>query len=332
MKKINIDDIEVSSKLDNVIENATNKGYSNKRSNIRKKSVLAATLALAFGIGFFGTSFGQEVYGAIKLVAMDIAKEMGINNELEDYTTIINKTMTKGDETLQINDVILDKDEILISATYKGIEKFNDKHSLISADVYINGKLVNEASGGVGTPIDEYTMSEIISVKLNEEVEAEDVDIKIGFKLIDLDNKWQLKFRNDFEVEFTANCKALQEKTNEISLNEEILLENGQKNTLNTYRSNPVKQKIYYKIENSQEGRGYNFELRGYDDLGNEVQFYPSIVERQKGILESMEPVENDAKELKLTAYTVQYPKEGGKMPDRDKYTKVGEEFTIKLK
>ena len=106
------------------------------------------------------------------------------------------------------------------------------------------------------------------------------------------------------------------------------ILENGQKVTLNEYRSNDIGQNIYYSVENKD--KVYDIELRGNDDIGNEVMFYITYESKVEGVLKNKTPIWEGAKLITLTPYAVEFPKKSGKMPDN--YKQVGEEFTIEIK
>ena len=80
MKDINIDDIQVSSKLDDIIKNSVDEGYdttfnkslSNKKHKRFNKNIVAAIIAVALGVTVFGSIFSNEVIAAVKLTMFDI--------------------------------------------------------------------------------------------------------------------------------------------------------------------------------------------------------------------------------------------------------------------
>lgn len=345
IEDININEINVSSKLDDVITKAVNEGYTevfNKNNNYGdknmknnrnfKKSAAAAALAVAIGATVFGTGLGDEVIANVKLAMFDIGNYLGVNKDLEDYKTVVNRTVSKNGITIQLNEVILDKDEIIVSTTVKSDEKLGENGSMnFSGDVYINGKRVSDAAGGSSKVIDEYTEETVLSYKLTEELPLGDLDIEIkyneGYVFVGGEST---KVRGPWKFEFRANGDTLSSNSNIIELNNSFELENGQKITLNEYRSNPVGDKIYYSIENKDKNNVFNVVLKGHDDLGNKVEFYSSYEELTAGLMKNQTEISEEATTLTLTPYAVAYPKESGKMSND--FKKAGEEFTIEIK
>jgi hypothetical protein len=340
MKNLNIDDINVSSKLDDIIKHSVNEGYykklnesplNRKRKNLNKNIVAAAIIGI-IGTTFLGSLFSNEVVAAVKLTMFDIKNYLGVNNNLDEYSTIVNEAVSKNGITVQLNEVILDKDEIIVSTTVKSNKNLsNNGNIMMFGDVYINGKKLSSSAGGSGKQIDDYTEENVISYALDEELNTGDlyIEIKYDEALLTIDgNEKQVK--GPWSFKFISNGDALSTNTNSITLNNSFILDNGQEIILNEYRSNAIGQKIYYSIENKNKNNLYSLELRGYDDLGNEVEFYSSHEEMTTGLIKNQTKISDDAKILTLTPYAVAYPKESGKMSND--YKQVGEEFTIQIK
>lgn len=335
MKDINIDDIKVSSKLDEVIKNAATEGYKDikyKNTKRIRKSAIAATIAASFCIAIVGTVFSNEISATVKLAMFDIRNYLGINRNLDDYKTVVNSAISKDGVTVQLNEVILDKDEIIVSTTIKSDENLdNNGHISLHGNVYINGNRISSAAGGSSKQIDEYTEEVILTYKLDKELQAGDLDIEIKYDSAYLYiNDRENKVNGPWKFEFTANGDTLAANSKSIKIGNSFVLENGQKITLNEYRSNDIGQKIYYSIENKDKNNVYDLVLKGHDDLGNEVEFYSSYEEITSGVMKNQIEISSEAKILTLTPYAVAYPKESGKMSHDYKIT--GEEFTIIIK
>lgn len=331
MKDSNIDDIKISSNLDDVIKNAVTEGYknmNNKKIRRFRKSIIAASLSIAL----FGTIFADEVTAAVKLATFDIGNYLGINKDLEDYTTVVNRSISKEGITVQLNEVILDSDEIIVATTEKSDEILDENgHISLYGEVYINGKAMSSGAGGLSKKIDEYTEETVLTYKLDNEVQSGDLDIEIKYnEAIVYINGKENKVRGPWKFEFRANGDALSLNSTSIKLDNSFVLENGQKITINEYRSNEIRQKIYYSIENKDKNNVYNVILKGHDDLGNEVEFYSSHEEINSGLMKNQTEISPDAKILTLTPYAVAYPKESGKA--NSDYKVTGEEFTIEIK
>lgn len=329
MKKVNIDEIKVSSKLDDVIKSAIDEGYNKKASknNIKiRKGLVAATVAATLGFTLFGTNFGNEVIASVRLAMFDIGNYLGVNEDLEDYTTVVNDSVSKNGITVQLNEVILDKDEVIVATTVKSDTVLGEAGDiLVFGDVYVNGRKLSSGAGGSSKQIDEYTMEDVLSYNLDEELPSGDLNIEIKYREALFDGEKEI--RGPWKFEFKANGDALAINTHEVKMDTSFVLENGQKINFNEYRSNDLGQKIYYSIEGKD--KPYDLELRGYDDLGNEVTFYSSVERKESGIMKKGSPISNEAKALTLTLYAVPFPEESGRMSND--FKQVGDEFTIEI-
>lgn len=335
MKDINLDDIKVSSKLDEVIKNATIEGYNNinhKNERLIRKSAIAATIAASLSIAVLGTIFSNEISATVKLAMFNIENYLGINKNLDEYKTVVNTAINKNGITVQLNEVILDKDEIIVATTIKSDKSLGDSgHISLNGNIYVNGKRISNAAGGSSKQIDEYNTEVVLAYKLDKDLQVGDLDIEIKYDLAYLyANDKGSRVKGPWIFEFTANGDTLMANSKSIELDNSFVLENGQKVILNKYVSNDVGQKIYYSIENKSNNNIYDLALRGYDDLGNKVEFCISYEELNSGMMKNQTEISSEAEILTLTPYAVEYPKESGKMSND--YKVVGEEFSIRIK
>ena len=347
IKDINIDDIKVSSKLDDIIKNAVNEGYedldnksykdyeenvANKNNRKFKKGVFAAAVAVAIGATVFGIGFGEEALATVKMAMFDIGKYLGINRNLEDYKTVVNSAVSKDGITVQLNEVILNKDEIILSTTIRSDKKLGDDGNIaLFGRVYVNGKKVFSSASGTSKVIDEYTQEEVMSYSLDKELLQGELYIEVKYdEAYVYINGEKDEVKGPWNFEFESNGDALTINTSTIKLNDSFELENGQKIILKEYVSNDIGQKIYYLVENKDKNNVYNMILKGCDDLGNEVEFYSSFEEFTNGLMKNQTEISEEATTLTLTPYAVVFQKESGKMSND--YKQTGEEFTIKIK
>ena len=132
-------------------------------------------------------------------------------------------------------------------------------------------------------------------------------------------------------IEFVASGKELAADTVRIPIETSCEFPDESVVTFTELAMNPVSTKIYMTATVSY-GK-YDINLRGYDDLGNEIQFYLTHYGDGKGwfVLEPEEEnyIREEASSLTLTVYAAEYPEESGKM--NDDYQPVGEAFTIEL-
>jgi len=296
-----------------------------KDRNRKSKGGAVAVAAGVLAITLFGTNIGNEAVANIKLIASDVGNYLGISKDLSDYKTLVGKTITKDGVTIQLNEVILDKDELIVSTTLKSDTKLEEAGTIAtSADVYINGKNMSSGAGGADKQIDDYTTESIMSYDLDEEISNGDLNVKIEYGNAYIDGVEKRK--GPWVFEFKTNGDQLAIDTTERNIGYNFKLENGNKIILEKYTSNAVGQKIYYSVEG--KGDTYDIELRGKDDLGNEVRFNLTRESYGKGIMKGSK-ISDDAKTLTLTPYAVAFPKESGKMSND--FKQVGEEFTIEI-
>lgn len=324
LNDITIDINELSRENFNDLENKTFiktfKKSINKNINKKRKIALIASFA-SFMI--LGVGLSSEALADIQLKMFDIGYYLSTNKNLDDYKTLINSSITKNGVTIQLNEVIIDNNEVIVSSTIKSDFKLDEGGIYPFGYLYVNGKLASSADGS-GRAIDDYTFESVTIYRLDEELPLGTLDIKLKHKHV-LNGTKEIK--GPWNFEFTASGEQLSIDTIENNINYDFILNNNQKITLNKYTINDVGQKIYYSIENKTEN--YQLELRGLDDLGNEVTFYQSYENNENGLLKPYPQISDKAKILTLTPYAVPFPKESGEA-NKD-YKKVGEQFTINI-
>ncbi len=295
-----------------------------KKNNILYKKGIAIASIAVLTIGLLGSNSGGHVWTYAHTIITDVASFLGIEKSLDEYKTVVNKAITKNGVTIQLNEVVLDSDELVVSATTTANEKLRESGIILDHSIYVNGKRVSNGAGGAAKQLDEYTMQEVLFHDLEGDFSG-DLNIKIAFS-DPLINEKTIKGRWVFE--FKTNGDELALDTKEILLDNTFTLENGQKITLEKYTSNNLGQKIYYS--KSPKGTDYDMVLRGHDDLENKVEFYVSRATANKGIFKLATidgNLDDKAKMLTLTPYAVKFPEESGRLSND--FKKVGEEFVI---
>ncbi len=299
-----------------------------KKSNRKNKGVAVAVAAGVLALTLFGTNIGNEAIANIKLMMFDIGNYLGTNKDLADYKTLVDKAITKDGITIQLNEVILDKDELIVATTLKSDTKLGEVGSISTAEnVYINGKNISSGAGGSAKQIDDYTVESVMSYGLDEEVSKGDLNIKIKYEYAYIDMEREKKRKGPWIFEFKTNGDQLALDTIESDIDYDFKLENGNKIVLEKYTSNDIGQKIYYSIEG--KGKLYDIKFIGKDNLGNDVTFYSSSQGDGKGIMKEGAKISDDAKTLILTPYAVAFPEKSGRMSND--FKQVGEEFTIEI-
>ncbi|NFH89873.1 DUF4179 domain-containing protein [Clostridium sp. ZBS3] len=329
---INIDDYERHDFNDlerKKIKSNFKKSISKKKP--RKKGMIAGVAIAALTIGMLGSNIGVSALSKVSyIISNDIAGFLGIERNLDEYKTVINKSITDKGITVQLNEVILDGDEMTVSCNVSSDKKLKDDESVIpDCNIYINGKKMSTGAGGGAKNIDDYTTQSVLTYNLKDKDLTGDLNIKISCSEIMLNDKFT---KGKWNFEFKTNGDQLRIDTKEILLNNKFTLENGTEYTLEKYTDNSLGEKIYASINHSNGKSTYAVDLKGSDDLGNKVEFYLSHGDKNSGLfkIETIHGNLNEnAKLLKLTPYAAKYPENSGKMDGE--YKQVGEEFTIDL-
>eukprot|EP00831_Metopus_contortus_P012535 TRINITY_DN15040_c0_g1_i5.p1 TRINITY_DN15040_c0_g1~~TRINITY_DN15040_c0_g1_i5.p1 ORF type:complete len:138 (-),score=32.45 TRINITY_DN15040_c0_g1_i5:78-491(-) len=105
---------------------------------------------------YMGTNAGAQV---LLKFSQDISSFLGIEKSLDDYKTVIKKAVTDNGITVQLNEVILDDNELIISTNITSDKVLNENETYdTEKDIYINGKKVKfiGESGGA-QKVDDYT-------------------------------------------------------------------------------------------------------------------------------------------------------------------------------
>lgn len=310
------------------------KSINRTKNKNRKKSIIAAALVCAITIGMLESGFGSSVVAAIKLASVDIAFFLGINKDLDLYKTVVGQTESSDGVNIQLNEVVLNGNELVVSTTTKYEKRDFEIESIHPfGEVFINGRKISESSGGIGKVSEDSTFQEVMTYSLKNNQLKGDLNIKIVYSSI-LMNGEVIKIKPCI-FEFITNGDELALDTIELPINHSFTLENGSIVTLNNYVSNAIDKSIFLTIENINKSKVvYDIQLKGYDDRGNELFFQTRNMSTEQGMLKlstvAGQEISDEATEITLIPYAVGYPQESGKF--NNDHIQVGEKFTIKIK
>ncbi|QOX63510.1 DUF4179 domain-containing protein [Anoxybacterium hadale] len=291
------------------------------------KLASAAICGFIAAIMIGGIAYADEIQAAAKSASWQIASYLGIEKELDDYVTVVSTSRSSKGYTVTLNEVILDHDELLVSSTVQSGEKMDDGlHA--SANIYINGKRASESAGGSLRKIDEQTLESVISYKLNEQYTADPLDFEIKYDFTSPEGK---EINGNWDFRFKASGTALAADTIHIPLQVSYRLPNGELIQLTEFTSNSIGSKIYFQsVEPSkEEGRSYDMNLEGTDQMGNKVIFYLSYRNQERGAFKLSEPLLDSAEVLSLQPYAVAFPEKSGRLSND--FKPVGESFDLSL-
>lgn len=308
------------------------KSKLNKRKNKSKKILAASVCGLILIGGLF--VFRYPVYANMYKVMYDIKNALGLESNLEDYKTVVGQSITKNGLTITLNEVVLDKDVLVVSTTYKYKKELEDGNIMAFENIYINGKPMNSGGSGSATIIDKNTVEEVFIYTLDEDVKKDDLDIKIAYSdPVYFENKKENTINGKWVFEFKTNRKDLELDTKSLKLNQSFELGKDETITLKEYRTNALGPNIIYDRNiHNKDLVYYDIKLLGKDNLGNDVEFCIISADENKGKLTLSNLEENldkNVTELKLIPYAAKQPNTSGKMSDD--FKKIGDEFTINL-
>ncbi|WP_238861619.1 DUF4179 domain-containing protein [Clostridium sp. YIM B02569] len=310
-----------------------------RKQNVGRKIIAAAAIIAVLTGMSFGNA-GVYAMSKINLFNESISSFLGIEKNLEDYSTVINKSVMDNGVNVKLNEVILDDNELVISTNITSDRILKDYETWDSEmTLYINNKKIKftGASGGIKN-LDNNTTQEVLEYDLDS---IKDIDLSGDLNMKIIFSKMAVNYQDDingtWKFEFKTNGDKLKIDTKTVNLDYEFDIENGEKYILEKYTDNALGKKVYGKIINNSVNNGtYKILLKGYDDLGNKVEFDLSrgrkdwFVLKYENVL--VGNMSEKASKLILTPYAVKMPEEGGEEPKFDEYKKVGDEFTINIK
>ncbi|MDR0879613.1 MAG: hypothetical protein LBN09_02800 [Clostridioides sp.] len=185
----------------------------------------------------------------------------------------------------------------------------------------------------MGKNLDEQTYLDVSNNDLDFHTGDEDLNFKIVYNDISTYKGSKAIAENvkgPWIFEFTTNSREIAKDTYSQELNTVLNLSLDFDINFKKYTSNNLGQKIYAGPQKG--GVKYDLELRGKDDLGNDVVFYLSSGDENRMLFENEKlngNIDEQAKILTLKPYAVNMPETSGKMSND--FKPVGESFTIDL-
>jgi len=281
-------------------------------------------------IGFASPSFASNVRNISYTISSNISNFLGLQKNLDEYKTVINKEVTDKSITVKLNEVILNGSELTVSYSINSSKKLEANESWHALnEIYVNGKQASTGASGSARNIDDYTTQAVMTYSLDKVDLSADLNIRILCSAMRLNNK---ETKGSWNFEFKTDGNQLEKDTKQLLLNHNFTLENGGECTLKKYTDNSLGQEIYASTSNFTRKPMYTMELRGIDDLGNKVEFYMSRGGEGEALfkIETINGnLDEKAKVLTLTPYAAILPDKSGQM--NSEYKQVGDKFTIDL-
>ncbi len=307
-----------------------------RKINFKKLGNIAAVAVLTLGF-FSQTNFGKNVYAAaeskVSEISYSIGEALGTKRNIEPYANVVNQIVEHNGVEVKLTDVIIDKDELIFST----IANANTPVDWVDFDydIFINGKRLTNygatgSSGRIGnseTAFSHFHAVDTKGIDLKEHIDVkivlENLNYTIGTSKKRIKGKW--------EFEFMASGSELMANSHTLPMDYSFNI-GDLKYSLEEFRYNPVNQKFFGKLKGKSKD-SYAVDLRGHDNLGNEVVFFLTSVSGEDLVFK-YENIHGDLSDeitsITLIPYAAKYPEQSGKMSDD--YKQVGEEFTVFLK
>lgn len=297
-----------------------------KSVNNYNKYIAAASVAvISFGVAL-------PTVAMMNPIMYKIANILGIEKNLDEYTTVVDQMVTSKDGiSVGLGEVIYDQENYKLKVVTHITSPEKIEKDMITSTftrVRINGEELNSITLITTKYIDENTVAFIQEHQINEKLTGK-LDIRISIPQVQIND--ELYHNIGWTFEFTTDGDKLAEDTKVIELGNKFTLSNGETVELVKYTSNALNHNIFYETNDFLEG--YIIELRGTDNLGNEMTFQFSFGNSGKGgIMTLCEDTElsPEAENMTLGLYALELPEQDGLIVGE--FEQVGEKFSIDLK
>lgn len=259
-----------------------------KKLKLKKRAnpfgIGVATAILAIGL----LAVNHETIANMPIVA-GLLEDWNNDVEKEDWASYkniigITKSTEMGDLTL--NEVIVNYDRILVSATFQKKEAtpFSYRHQLIPS-LFINGQKVE-----VGTSVQSIEQnSEMFMIynelELKQPIEDENISMQLVYDTLSTPfNKESAPFGETLEEPWTftltASQLAVQKETVVLDINQSITLTNGDSLTIERIVTTPISTTVYYQgaddniVLYDEDGQNYHWQSSYSKENGINIKHY----------------------------------------------------------
>ncbi|MFJ7953054.1 DUF4179 domain-containing protein [Lysinibacillus sp. NPDC096418] len=218
----------------------------------KKRRYLGSSVAAAAVLAISLVAFNQQSIANIPFVA-GLLENWNQSNEVDwtPYKNTIGQTMSTGFGDLTLNEIIVDYDKVLVSATLELAEDstFSYRHQLVPS-IKINGQIVEKVSNSAQSIEQNNNMYLVYNeIQLEGPIKDELVSIQLSYDRM-LTPSGEPPFGESvaepwiFEVK--AAQLAVQEQTIVKKLNQQVALPNGQSIVIDSIVTTPISTTVYF--------------------------------------------------------------------------------------
>jgi hypothetical protein len=251
--------------------------YKRQRSrNSMLKKISLVVVATALVIVCMTTETTQLAFA---YVYQSIANIMEKNDKVNEYTTVIGKSVTDNGITVTLNDAIVSERKLILSFNYSDMNLLEDKEvehttfGIGGIKVYMDGNEMSIVGQEAwGQDLDEHTYNNIAEFYVGSIAPEEEHEFEIAITQISETSK---ETSGNWTFNFAASGEAMAKDTKVIML-DNVLNNKDYSIIFEKFVSNSYEKSLYvsYSDGAGYADRGGEFDLIGYDDLGNEVRLY----------------------------------------------------------
>jgi hypothetical protein len=224
----------------------------------------------------------KGIIANMPIVGEPIEKYINQNENLNysSYKTAIGETAENSRGKLTLNEVLLDNQRILLSATFEPAEgvKF-DYQTYIQPTVKVNGQEYTVTTGGQSIELNNSMFTIYNDVDLSEGIATEEVNIEISYDTwrYHLDDEEVIEQPWTFDVQVSQENLLAEKKVFE--MNETITLNNGEVVTIGKVVTTPISTTVYYDLSQSKS-EGIIFDIQSEDGVQSAYEEYPMTSSR----------------------------------------------------
>lgn len=247
------------------------KGFKKKTNPYKKKKywLVASAAVVAVAIISLSLGFDKGTIASMPFVG-GVVEEYNYPNENIDfssYKTAIGETAENTRGKLTLNEVMLDDQQVILSATFEPADGVRfDYQTFITPKVTINGEVISVTTGGQSIELNDAMFTIYNDIDLSKAIETENVNIEISYET------WRHSSQDPeiieqpwtFDVQVSQENLLVEKKVFE--LNQLITLNNGEKVTIEKVVSTPMSTTIYYDLSQTQS-EGVYFSIQNEDGL-----------------------------------------------------------------
>lgn len=306
--------------------------HKEKRTTRRRygKRMVAACAAVTLLAG--ATLFGGEVHAAIQQIRWSISEALGLPDNLEAYRDVVNTSVADKGYLLTLQEAVVSEEKLVVNLTLQREDGQPMEDILVpDAMLYVNGKPMMIGAGGGAGFLD--ATQKIVGVETSYELPEMDLSSENMYRLVFNSLGTEDAIRGRWEFAFTADGADLIADTVRINLQKEFTLPDGVTVTLEELTMNDLEQRISYRTSDYTD---YLMKVIAIEPTGEQVEFSTMFYEGKKGSGYMMNQeiiddgrIDTSADSVTMTLYTVQLPKESGRMSHD--YQPLGESFEVEL-